>query len=79
MSSLETLDLSENRLTALPAGIEGLSKLWMLDLGHNELMEVPEAIGELRGLSGYLYLNHNRLATLPVLPLHMVDNWLTPH
>ena len=50
----------------------------MLDLGHNELMEVPEAIGELRGLSGYLYLNHNRLATLPVLPLHMVDNWLTP-
>jgi hypothetical protein len=37
----------------------------MLDLGHNELTEVPDALGELDGLTDFLYLHDNRLTHLP--------------
>ena len=37
----------------------------MLDLGPNQLSAIPETIGEIVGLSDYLYLHDNRLASLP--------------
>ena len=37
----------------------------MLDLGHNLLTALPEAMGDPVGLSDFLYLSHNRLTTLP--------------
>ena len=37
----------------------------MLDLGHNQLTRVPEALGDLEGLTDFLYLHDNRLTSLP--------------
>lgn len=37
----------------------------MLDLGHNQLTELPEELGELTGLRDFLYLHDNRLGSLP--------------
>jgi hypothetical protein len=37
----------------------------MLDLGHNELTLLPESLGDLTGLSDFLYLHDNRLLSLP--------------
>ena len=37
----------------------------MLDLGHNELTQLPDALGDLDGLTDFLYLHDNRLNTLP--------------
>ena len=38
----------------LPAGIGELHRLWMLDLGHNELAALPDDLFTLTGLAGYL-------------------------
>lgn len=37
----------------------------MLDLGHNQLAQLPMEIRELVGLSDFLYLHDNRLDSLP--------------
>ena len=49
-TGLETLVLAENDLTELSERVGGLKKLRMLDLGHNALMQVPEAPGISRAL-----------------------------
>lgn len=52
MSSLEVLDLSENRLTGrIPGGIGHLSLLERLDLSENGLSgRIPESIGKMLSL-----------------------------
>ena len=42
-----------------------MRKLRMLDLGHNRLTRAPDALGDLEGLTDFLYLHDNRLAVLP--------------
>jgi hypothetical protein len=37
----------------------------MLDLGHNQLTSVPEALVDLNALTDFLYLHYNRLTLLP--------------
>ena len=65
-TDLETLVLADNDLCEVSARIGALKKLRMLDLGHNRLSEIPEALGDLDGLSDFLYMHDNRLTTLPV-------------
>jgi len=63
-TDLETLVLAGNRLTQVSERIGSLRKLRMLDLGHNQLATVPAALGDLEGLTDFLYLNDNRLTSL---------------
>jgi Leucine-rich repeat (LRR) protein len=62
---LETLVLADNDLSEVSSRIGQLKKLRMLDLGHNQLTSAPDALGELDGLTDFLYLHDNRLASLP--------------
>ena len=62
---LETLVLADNGLTEISDRISNLRRLRMLDLGHNELTHIPEALGELEDLTDFLYLHDNRLSVLP--------------
>jgi len=61
----ETLVLADSGLREISGRIGQLKKLRMLDLGHNELESVPESLGELAGLTDFLYLHDNRLSELP--------------
>uniref|UniRef100_M1B2C8 Leucine-rich repeat-containing protein n=1 Tax=Solanum tuberosum TaxID=4113 RepID=M1B2C8_SOLTU len=64
LSSLITLDLSENRITVLPTTIGGLLSLQKLDLHSNKIVELPDCIGDLLNLV-YLDLSGNNLKLLP--------------
>ncbi|HEX5229897.1 MAG TPA: leucine-rich repeat domain-containing protein [Bryobacteraceae bacterium] len=64
-TDLESLVLAENGLAEISERIGGLRSLRMLDLGHNKLRAVPDALGEIEGLSDFLYLHDNELASLP--------------
>jgi len=64
-TELETLVLADNGLSDLSDRIGGLKKLRMLDLGHNKLAGLPDALGDLSGLTDFLYLHDNRLTALP--------------
>jgi Leucine-rich repeat (LRR) protein len=64
-TDLETLVLADNALCELSEHIARLTRLRMLDLGHNRLTRVPDAIGDLESLTDFLYLHDNRLVTLP--------------
>ncbi|PHU26619.1 Plant intracellular Ras-group-related LRR protein 4 [Capsicum chinense] len=64
LSSLVTLDLSENRITVLPTTIGGLSSLQKLDLHSNKIVQLPDSIGDLLNLV-YLDLSGNNLKLLP--------------
>jgi len=61
----ETLVLADNELVEVSEKIGQLKQLRMLDLGHNQLRAVPNAVGELAGLSDFLYLHDNQLSVLP--------------
>lgn len=58
------LDLRNNRLTALPPGIEKLTNLTSLALWNNLLTKVPPEIGMLVNLTSLNLLN-NQLSNLP--------------
>ena len=62
---LECLILAENGLQESPIGSGRLTRLQTLDLGHNKLSRIPESIGELIDLAGFLYLHDNSLSSLP--------------
>ena len=62
---LEALILAETGLTTVHAAIGRLTSLRMLDLGHNAIAMLPDAIGDLTGLTDFLYLHDNRLTRLP--------------
>ena len=64
-TELETLVLADNALCEVSERIGRLKKLRMLDLGHNELTRVPDALAVLNGLTDFLYLHDNRLTSLP--------------
>ncbi|KAL8472538.1 hypothetical protein ACS0TY_029663 [Phlomoides rotata] len=64
LSSLITLDLSENRIAVLTEAIGRISSLQTLDLHGNRISELPEAIGDLISLI-HLDLRGNQLRSLP--------------
>ncbi|PIN03763.1 Ras suppressor protein (contains leucine-rich repeats) [Handroanthus impetiginosus] len=64
LTSLITLDLSENKIVMLPDSIGGLSSLKTLSLNGNKIHELPESIGGLVNLL-CLDLRGNELTTLP--------------
>jgi hypothetical protein len=70
-TELETLVLADNELTEVSAQVSLLRRLRMLDLGHNFLAAVPEALGELEGLMrGQLeYLWHSVVKVMVVLSI----------
>jgi Leucine-rich repeat (LRR) protein len=64
-TDLETLVLADNELSEVSSRIGRLKKLRMLDLGHNRLTQVPDALADLDGLTDFLYLHDNQLTSLP--------------
>ena len=64
-TKLETLVLADNDLCEVSGQIGRMRALRMLDLGHNSLTAVPDALGELEALSDFLYLHDNQLRSLP--------------
>lgn len=73
------LDLSKNRLKALPADIGLLKKLKKLILFKNKLESLPAEIGQLEELQE-LVINQNELETLPeeignLKKLRYIDMW----
>lgn len=63
LSSLVTLNLSENRIVVVPETIGGLSTLQTLDLHSNKILDLPESIGDLLNLVT-LNLSGNQLRSL---------------
>jgi Leucine-rich repeat (LRR) protein len=61
----ETLVLADNDLQQISPRIGLLRRLRMLDLGHNALSSLPDELGDLSGLSDFLYLHDNQLSLLP--------------
>ncbi|VFQ74329.1 unnamed protein product [Cuscuta campestris] len=77
LSSLITLDLSENRLTSIPTAIGSLGSLQRLNLCGNRIVELPDSLGNLQELVS-LDLAGNSLKSLPVsigslVHLHELD------
>jgi Leucine-rich repeat (LRR) protein len=64
-TGLEALILADKDLTEVSEAVGRLKKLLMLDLGHNRLTGLPDTIGDLERLTGFLYLHDNQLASLP--------------
>lgn len=61
---LFALDLSHNRLKALPESLSRLTRLLLLDLSHNQLTTLPESLSHLTRLEE-LSLQNNQLTALP--------------
>ncbi|XP_053191971.1 leucine-rich repeat-containing protein 57 [Scomber japonicus] len=64
LSSLRTVDLSENKIEVLPVSIQNFLQLKTLILNQNRLSSVPPEIGSLKKLET-LSLNQNRIQQLP--------------
>ena len=64
-TELEFLCVSDNRLTGVSGKIARLTNLKALDIAHNAITSIPDALGELPGLSDYLYLSDNQLTSFP--------------
>ena len=63
MVELERLNLRCNQLTVSSPAIKQLRKLKWLDVSHNKLSTIPDAIGEIVGLEE-LDLSYNQLTVL---------------
>ncbi len=62
LQNLETLDISDNRMTGLPAEIGQLPKLRVLDASNNELTGIPHELGNLQTLE-ILDLSGNNISS----------------
>jgi hypothetical protein len=62
---IEVLNVSCNRLTALPRGFGSFSAILILDLSNNKLTELTPQIGLLATLKE-LHVSYNELESLPV-------------
>merc|ERR1711964_61946 len=65
LAFLETVDLRQNNLSALPAHIANVPSLTCLDVSGNRLTELPAVIGRCRNLRR-LNVSDNELTALPV-------------
>ncbi|XP_039274110.2 uncharacterized protein LOC120348063 isoform X2 [Styela clava] len=64
LKNLSVLNLSRNKIPAIPRSITELKNLEDLDLSHNLITEIPQEIGKLQKLS-LLHLNFNFILELP--------------
>jgi Leucine-rich repeat (LRR) protein len=64
-SELEALMLADNELVEVSEQIGCPRKLHMLDLGHNRLTTLLDALADLNDLTDFLYLHDNQLTSLP--------------
>ena len=64
MTDLQELWLQGNELTRVPARLDRLVALRVLELGENRLETLPDAVGKLTDLQ-QLGLTGNRLTRLP--------------
>jgi Leucine-rich repeat (LRR) protein len=64
LTALQTLDLSENQLTAIPPEITQLTALQTLFLGQNQITAIPSRITQLTALQE-LYLYQNQITAIP--------------
>jgi hypothetical protein len=62
---ITVLILADNALSSLSSRIGELQHLRTLDLGHNQLAELPVELGNLTKIKDFLYLHDNRLDSLP--------------
>lgn len=63
-TSLRTLDLSNNKIKAIPSAIGGFTSLKSLTLASNQLGAVPAELSQLKKLE-ILILDHNSIKILP--------------
>jgi len=81
LQSIRWLDLSANKLTALPAWVCECANLEYLDISRNRIHLLPECMGKLTRLRT-LTANRNPLGTLPAAmatcsSLEYLDLWQT--
>lgn len=51
LSKLEILDLSKNRISAIPEGIKAMTSLKFLAVARNKIARLPLALGDMPSLS----------------------------
>ena len=54
MVKLETLNISNNKISVLPSSLSKLRSLTTLEAGHNEISKYPEGINGLTKVSNYI-------------------------
>src|SRR5579862_5139950 len=64
LSDLDSLDLTDLKLTSLPPQIGILSELQILEVANNQLLDLPPEIGTLSNLELF-DASHNQLSELP--------------
>lgn len=64
LNCLQTLNLSNNHITALPESLSQLTQLQMLNLSGNKLTTLPESLSQLKQLQT-LTVSDNQLTELP--------------
>lgn len=64
LNNLRILVLRRNKFTAVPRVVFELGQLVELDMSHNCLRSLSEAVGQLRGLKK-LCISHNKIQNLP--------------
>ncbi|WP_191600813.1 leucine-rich repeat-containing protein kinase family protein [Marinomonas algicola] len=73
--TLEVLDLSNNRLTELPADLSRLTKLRILFCSNNQFTRLPDALGVCESLD-IIGFKHNQIIDVPETSLPENLRWL---
>lgn len=63
-STIETLNLQNNKIDFLPEELFNCAKLTSLDLSHNRLKSLPDSMGKLSSLTS-LDISRNSITSLP--------------
>ena len=71
LSNLTSLNLSSNRLIALPASIGSLKSLERLDISSNDLAELPSSLSELQALRVLNVGGNSAACRLPEFSSHV--------
>ncbi|MBK6429774.1 leucine-rich repeat domain-containing protein [Candidatus Amarolinea dominans] len=73
LTSLTSLEISSNQLTALPAELFQLTSLTSLNLSSNQLTALPAEIGQLTSLTSLNLWQPNHDAAGGTLSTHQTD------
>lgn len=57
--------MSVNNFIEISDKIGQLTALRLIDLGHNQIKEIPITIGNLQNLDSFICLHNNQIETLP--------------